>query len=171
LFILLEALMSDTNEPIPVHPPSNPNRTADRDGYRAAFYPGFVRKLSVWAEGGKQTVLYEQPTEGGDSRFYLPPGYTKPWAASTLEFTRPSGRRIVLQVEDPHQQIDRIEVYLKGEAAVSATGAQVEVNGGVKVPRLVGEDPPPPVPPAEGGVVLVVEDGPVLCPPACPEME
>jgi hypothetical protein len=170
LFILPEALMSDTSQTIPVHPPSNPNRTVDRDGFRASFYPGFVRRLSVWSEGGSNTVLYEQPLEGPDSRFFLPPGYTRPWACSTVEFSRPDGRRLVLQVEDPHQQIDRIEVYLKGDAAASPKEAQVEVSGTVKLPRLVGEDPPPPVPPAGGGVVLVVEDGPVLCPPACPEI-
>lgn len=159
--------MSDTNETIPTRPPSNPNKTVDKDGYRASFYPGFVRKMSVWPDGGSQQVLYEQPREGPDSHFFLPPGFTRPWASSTVEFSRPDGHRIVLQVEDPHQQIDRIEVYLKSDAP-GARQLEAGVSATAKLPRLVGEDPPPPTPPS-GGIVLVLEDGPVLCPPMCPE--
>ena len=165
--------MSDTYEPIPTHPPSNPNKTADKNGYWSRFYPGFVRRLSVWAEDGSQTLLYEQPA---DEPFYLPPGYTRPWASSTVELVRPDGRRLVLQVEDAHQQIDRIEVYLKGDGvkdarAAADTGKAVRRKGGGKEARIQkdtgrGSTPPPPPPP--GGVVLVIEDGPVLCPPACP---
>jgi hypothetical protein len=177
LFILLEALMSDTNEPIPTHPPSNPNVRVKVGDYEAALYPGFVGKLSVWNDKLEQTVLYEQGKDGQEPVFYLPPGYTKPWSTSTLEFVRPGPRRIVLQVEDAHQQIDRIEVFLKGDApsAVAGVDARVETSATIRPPRLPrligegeGEDPPPPPPPPPGGVVLVVEDGPVLCPPACP---
>lgn len=167
--------MSDTNEPIPTHPPSPPNVRVKVGDYEAALYPGFVRKLTVWNEKLEPTVLYEQGKDDVDPVFYLPPGYTKPWSTNTLEFVRPGPLRIVLQVEDAHQQIDRIEVYLKGDAPVSVAGveAQVETSATIRLPRLPrligeGEDPPPPPPPPPGGVVLVVEDGPVLCPPACP---
>lgn len=179
--------MSDTNEPIPTHPPSPPNVRVKVGDYEAALYPGFVRKITVWNDKLEPTVLYEQGKNDVDPVFYLPPGYTKPWSTNTLEFVRPGPRRIVVQVEDAHQQIDRIEVYLKGDAAATRAGAtadaarviqagadaQVETSATIRLPRpprLIdgGEDPPPPPPPPPGGVVLVVEDGPVLCPPACP---
>jgi hypothetical protein len=156
LFILPEALMSDTNEPIHC-PPSNPNKTVDKDGYRASFYPGFVSRLAVRDAAGQVTELYRQ-----DTVFCLPPGYKKPWPSSTLEFSRPDGRRVVLQIEDSHQQIGRIEIHLKDTPGVEP-GLVERI---VKDPdRLVGGDPPPP---HESDIVLIVEDGPVLCPPICP---
>lgn len=172
--------MSDTNEPIPTHPPSNPNVRVKVGDYEAALYPGFVRKLTVWNDKLEPTVLYEQGKDDVDPVFYLPPGYTRPWSTNTLEFVRPGPRRILVQVEDADQQIDRIVVYLKGDTAVAGADAarvtdagaeaRVETSTTIRLPQLSGEgeDPPPPPPPPPGGVVLVVEDGPVLCPPACP---
>lgn len=150
--------MSDTNQSFPTWPPSNPNGKAEKDGYSARFYPGFVRRLAVRGPDGTETELYNQH----DKPFFLPPGHQKPWATSTLELVRPDGRRLVLHIEDPDQQIDRIEVHLKGKD-----------HGGVAVPLMEmdglapsGDSPPPPPPPGE---VLICEDGVVLCPPMCPE--
>lgn len=154
--------MSDTNETFPTRPPSNPNRSVDKDGFRASFYPGFVRRLAIRKPDNTVEELYNQGTD----TFFLPPGFTRPWASSTLEFARPDGRRIVLQVEDPHRQIDRIEVYLKGDdTATVQMQAEGEVAG-IGVGAGVGGDASP-IPP--GGLVLICEDGPVLCPPICPE--
>lgn len=153
--------MSDTNESLPC-PPSNPNKTVDKDGYRASFYPGFVSRLAVRDAAGLETDLYRQETA-----FCLPPGYKKPWPNSTLEFSRPDGRRIVLQIEDSHQQIGRIEIHLK-DAGVPAVrpGLVKRIVGDAD--GLLGGEPPPPEEPDEPDIVLIVEDGPVLCPPWCP---
>lgn len=75
------------------------------------------------------------------SPFILPPGYDKPWPTSTLEYTSPEGGRMILQIDDTSGQIDRIEVRLKPRPGA---------GGG-------------------GGERLVLENGPVLCPPICPE--
>lgn len=147
--------MSSTNETIPTHPPSNPNKTVDVAGYRANFYPGFVRRLAVQDPSGGVTELFRQ-TE----TFFLPPGYKKPWASSTLEFSRPDGRRLVLQVEDPHQQVERIVVYLKG------TGTATVVPLGEEGAAQLSTTYPPPA--DEDGEILICDDGPVLCPPICP---
>lgn len=148
--------MSDTQETIPMHPPSNPNKTIEKDGYRASFYPGFVSRLAV-RKDGIDTELYKQ-----DDTFYLPPGYEKPWPCSTLEFDTPDGRRFVLQIDDPGQQIGRIEVHLKAPGD-ARTGEPPQVPGAVD--SLLGE----PSPGCEDGrLVLILEDAPVLCPPACP---
>jgi hypothetical protein len=158
LFILPEALMSDPIQAFSNHPPSNPNGRAEKDGFKASFYPGFVRRLAVRGADGAETELYRQ-----SETFYLPPGFDKPWSSSTLEFTRPDGRRIVLQLEDPDQQIDRIEIHFKG----NGTAGFVPI-GGYSGDLSPSGDPPPPPPPGE---VLICEDGVVLCPPICPEPE
>ena len=147
--------MSDTSQSFPNWPPSNPNGKAEKNGYSARFYPGFVRRLIVRAPDGTETELYKQA-----ETFFLPPGTNKPWPISGLEFVRPDGRRLVLQIEDPDQQIDRIEIHLKGSGATPPPLVG-ETDG------LAAEDPgsPPPPPPGE---VLVCEDGAVLCPPWCP---
>lgn len=147
--------MSDTNQSFPNWPPSNPNGKAEKGGYSARFYPGFVRRLAVRSPDGTETELYRQ-----SETFFLPPGTNRPWPTSAVEFVRPDGRRLVLQIEDPDQQIDRIEVHLKGN------GASVVPIGETDGLTPSGEDPPPPPPPGE---VLICEDGVVLCPPMCPE--
>ena len=106
---------------------------------------------------GQVTELYRQ-----DTTFCLPPGFKKPWPSSTLEFSRPDGRRVVLQIEDSHQQIGRIEIHLKDTPGVEPGLVQRIVED---PDRLLGGDPPPP---QESDIVLIVEDGPVLCPPICP---
>lgn len=156
--------MSDTNEPIPC-PPSNPNKTVDKDGYRASFYPGFVSRLAVRDAAGLETELFRQ-TE----IFCLPPGYKRPWPNSTLEFARPDGRRIVLQIDDAHQQIGRIEIHLKDSAGAQPGLVKRMVKDADSLlgttSSLLGGEPRPE--PEEPDIVLIVEDGPVLCPPWCP---
>lgn len=157
--------MSGTYEPIPDCPPSNPNKHVEKDGYRASFYPGFVSRLAVEdPAGGVVTELYRQETV-----FCLPPGKDKPWPSSTLEFVRPDGRRIALQIDDPDQQIGRIEVHLKSSAAVNPELlTRVARASGITLPdgddMLQGYEDPP----RETDLKLVMEDGPVLCPPICP---
>lgn len=147
--------MSDPNQAFPTRPPSNPNGRAEKDGFKASFYPGFVRRLAVRSPDGTETELYRQ-----SETFFLPPGQNKPWATSTVEFTRPDGRRIVMQMDDPDQLVDRIEIHFKANASARA------VPLGEAGDALFGGDPPS----TEAGVVLVMEDGVVLCPPLCPEV-
>jgi hypothetical protein len=113
-------------------PPSNPRECVTGEGYEICFYPGFVRRLTL-VTGGGETLLYEQ-----SGPFILPPGQLKPWPSSTLE-VRGNGASVMLQLNDPGQQVDRIEIVLK---ARDGEGNEVR---------------------------LVIEDGPVLCPPFCPE--
>jgi hypothetical protein len=161
--------MSGTDESISNYPPSNPNKSVDKDGYRASFYPGFVSRLAVKdAATGTETELYEQ-TE----IFYLPPGSdNKPWPTSTLQFARPDGRRIVLQIEDPHQQIGRIEIHLKGAGNTARKDLVQRLWGPVQALTSEGLAPAEGEAPVEPGedpeLILICEDGPVLCPPWCP---
>ncbi len=157
--------MSGTNETISNCPPSDPTRHVEKDGYRASFYPGFVSRLAVRDPAtGLETELYRQ-TEV----FCLPPGRDKPWPTSTLQFARPDGRRIVVQVEDTGQQIGRMEIHLKGSATVRkdlvrrVMGETYGLADGTA--QVQGEEP---APDEEPELILVVEDGPVLCPPWCP---
>jgi hypothetical protein len=113
-------------------PPSPARECRSAAGYDVCFYPGFVRKLSV-AEDGIETPFYEQ-----ERAFVLPPGQLSPWPSHTLEL-RGNGRELVMQLFDPNQQIERVEIVLK--------------------PRGEGRKPER----------LILEDGPVLCPPFCPE--
>ncbi len=118
----------------PSLPPSNPRKCVNADGYDACFYPGFVRRLSLVGPDGKETVMYEQR-----SSFVLPPGQLKPWPTSTFEL-HGNGRNLQLQLNDPEQQVDRIEIVLK--------------------PRPDQ---------GRGPERLILQDGPVYCPPVCPE--
>ena len=152
--------MSDTQTTFPTHPPSNPNKTVEKDGYRASFYPGFVRRLAVLRDG-IETELYNQ-----HETFYLPPGVDKPWPCSTLEFSDLDGRRIVLQIDDPGQRIGRIEVHLKTPEEAKARPALARRLEG-DADGLLGGEVPCEVE-GEGRVVLILEDAPVLCPPICP---
>ncbi|HEX6037339.1 hypothetical protein [Longimicrobium sp.] len=155
--------MSDPNPTISNCKPSPPSERVEKDGYSARFYPGFVRRLAVRDDAGVETELYQQT-----SVYCLPPGTDKPWPTSTLEFSRPDGRRIALLIEDPHQQIDRIEVRLKAAGAPLVRAEVMEQVMGSGGAALEGSDPPPPSDEGEGAVVLICEDGPVLCPPMCP---
>lgn len=151
--------MSDTNASFPTHEPSNPNVRVEKDGYRAAFYGGFVSRLAV-RTAETETELYTQ-----DEIFYLPPGREKPWPSSTLSFVGQDGRRFELQIDDPDQQIGKIEIHLKSPRAAGPRRELVQrLLGTVK--GFADADPPPVDVDAE--VVVILEDAPVLCPPACP---
>jgi hypothetical protein len=157
--------MSDTGQTSSTHPPSNPSKTVDKDGYRASFYPGFIGRLAVRSPE-KEVELYQQ-----EEVFYLPPGYTKPWPTSTLEFSGPDGRRFVLQIDDPHQQIGRIEVHLKDPDAPPLMRKLRPGVVGHSDPGYPDPEPPPPSSygdPFGGGLIVIAEDGVVLCPPICP---
>lgn len=122
--------------------PPSPDRECRKVGkYEVCFYPGFVRRLSLADEDGRETVAYEQEQER-EKVFVLPPGQSKPWPTHTVEVRGAGGAPVLtLQVNDPGQRIDRLEVVLK---------------------------------PARGkgrGERLIIEDGPVLCPPLCPDPE
>jgi hypothetical protein len=115
-------------------PPSPARECRSAAGYDVCFYPGFVRKLSV-AEDGIETPVYEQ-----ERVFVLPPGQLSPWTSHTLEL-RGNGRELMMQLFDPNQQIERVEIVLK--------------------PRGEGRKPER----------LILDNGPVLCPPFCPEID
>ena len=126
--------MKEHRSPRPPHLPSSATRECVRvDGYEVCFYPGVVRRLTLVSPGGETTTAYEQK-----SAFVLPPGQDKPWPSSTLE-VRGNGAHVMVMVHDGGQDVDRIEITLKGR------------DGGGK------------------GARLIVEDGPVLCPPLCEE--
>lgn len=132
--------MSTTEGSISQHPPSPSRECRENNGRRACFYPGFVRRLAVVSSDGTETLLYEQPK---DQPFILPPGQVKPWPTSTLEYRDDQGHSLMVHIDDPHHQIDRIEVRLK------APGVQ----------RLGADG---------GGDTLVCENEAILCPPICP---
>lgn len=135
--------MSDSDPFVQKHAPSPSREVRKVGGYEAAFYPGFVRKLTAHADGSA-TVVYEQ--EKGVP-FYLPAGENKPWHFSEISFSDLArNRRFRLYVDDPHQEIERIEVVFKGRG--SAEGC--DENGGDREK-------------------VVIEDAAILCPPFCPE--
>jgi hypothetical protein len=74
-----------------------------------------------------------------ETAFVLPGGQQTPWPSNTLEFSGgPAGRDFTMQIQGSLQEIERIEVVFKP-----------------------GAD-------GKGAERLVIEDGPVLCPPMCP---
>lgn len=122
-------------------PPSPSRKTVEEGGYRASFYPGFVRALAV-DDAGKETVLYEQPA---DEPFVLPAGAVKPWPTSTFTLAGgPNARELRLDIHDPKQEIASIVVTFKAPG-----GGDREYAGG-------------------DGERVLIQDGPVLCPPMCP---
>lgn len=130
--------MSDTGSTVLQSEPSPSRECREAEGYRACFYPGFVRRLAV-RRGTEEIVLYDQ----AGKPFVLPAGEELPWPSSGLEFTDPSGREIRLQVDDRHQRIARIEVVFKQDAARDGS-----IEDG-------------------DGETLVISDTPVVCPPDC----
>jgi hypothetical protein len=161
LFIFLEALMSTTGATNYGNEPSRPTECRETEGYRACFYPGFVRRLAVRAPDGTETLIYEQ-----EGSFVLPPGHDQPWPCSTIDYSDPKGRRMMLQIYDPGHEIDRIEVHFKSPQALAKRLAQAA--GAVISPLLdrpsLGEEGEE----EGGGDVVVCENVAVLCPPICP---
>ncbi len=130
--------MSESDSTVLQSEPSPSRECGEAEGYRACFYPGFVRRLAV-RRGTEEIVLYDQ----AGKPFVLPAGEEKPWPCSGVEFTDPSGREIRLQIDDRHQRIARIEVVFKKDPAEDGTTGDGD------------------------GDTLVVEDTPVVCPPDC----
>ena len=136
--------MADHGESIVQQCPPSPSReTCDKDGWRAAFYPGFVRRLTVTAAGA-ETVLYDQ----GEGIFCLPAGATKPWGTSVVELRGgPADRDVTLTVDDPRHEIESIVVRFKPSVS-SAARRTDDVD--------------------EDGEEWRIHDTPTLCPPTCP---
>lgn len=152
--------MSTTSATNYGNPPSNPTECRENGGYRACFYPGFVRRLAVRAPDGTETLIYEQK-----GSFVLPPGQDQPWPCSTLDYSDPRGRKMMLQIYDPGHEIDRIEVHFKSPQALEKPLAQAAGTITADV-SLLGR----PVAGEEdgGGDVVILENVAVLCPPICP---
>jgi hypothetical protein len=131
--------MSDTGQNQNPHPPSPSRECRDRDGYHCCFYPGWLRKASV-RRNGETVVIYDQ-----DRTFYLPGGSDRPFTLSQVEFRGPGGH-INLTVDDPRHLIDRIEVVFKKK---EREGGEEDGDGD------------------EDGDMLILENAPVVCPPAC----
>jgi hypothetical protein len=148
----LEALMSEADgggtgqtspDYVQVNPPSPSRIEVSVDGYTSAFYPGFVRNVTVQREG-TAVNLYTQP-----GPFVLPAGAVLPWASSEFEFRGgPNTRDFSLVIDDPLHEIASIEIRLKpkgtqlgiGPAAIPA-GAELET--------------------------VTISEVTVLCPPRC----
>jgi hypothetical protein len=110
--------------------PSPAREVREAAGYHTAFYPGFVRKMTV-QRAGEEVVLYEQ-----ESPFVLPAGQGAPASSATVELRGgPAGRDLTLHLEGAIHGIDRIEVHFKP----GPDGAPTE--------RLIIEDAPTICPP------------------------
>jgi hypothetical protein len=132
------------NDYVQKRPPSPSRKVVNAEHYRAAFYPGFVRRLTV-VRGDTEVVLFEQ-----QGSFVLPAGETKPWASCGVDFSGgPGHREIGLQVYDPRHEIARIEVVFKRSTEGGEDGGGEGGDGGEER--------------------LVIEDAAILCPPTCPD--
>lgn len=108
---------------VQVYPPSPSRIEVSVDAYTSAFYPGFVRNVTVQREG-TSVDLYTQ-----SQPFVLPAGAVLPWASSEFEFRGgPNARDFTLVVNDPLHEIASIEVRLKPKGvALAATGEEETV--------------------------------------------
>jgi hypothetical protein len=148
----LEALMSETDggstgqtnsEYVQVNPPSPSRVEVSVDGYTSAFYPGFVRDVTVQREG-TAVGLYTQ-----SGPFVLPAGAVLPWASSEFEFRGgPNARDFSLVINDPLHEIASIEIRLKPKGTPLGMGAAAIPDG------------------AELETVTIT-DVVVICPPMC----
>ena len=128
---------------VQVNPPSPSRVEVSVDGYTAAFYPGFVRDVTVQREG-TAVNLY---TQAGP--FVLPAGAVLPWASSEFEFSGgPNARDFSLVINDPLHEIASIEIRLKPKGTQLGIGPAALPEGGEEETVTVGD---------------VV----VLCPPMC----
>ncbi|HEY0038553.1 MAG TPA: hypothetical protein VGB66_17780 [Longimicrobium sp.] len=127
---------------VQVNPPSPSRVEVSVGGYTSAFYPGFVRNVTVQREG-TAVDLY---TQAGP--FVLPAGAVLPWASSEFAFRGgPNARDFSLVINDPLHEIASIEIRLKPK------GTQVGI-GPVATPE--GEEE-----------TVTVSEATVLCPPIC----
>ncbi|HEY7767537.1 hypothetical protein [Longimicrobium sp.] len=107
---------------VQVDPPSPSRMEVSVAGYTSAFYPGFVRNVTVQREG-TSVDLYTQ-----SGPFVLPAGAELPWDSSQFEFRGgPNARDFGLVINDPLHEIASIEVRLKPKGAALATGDEETV--------------------------------------------
>lgn len=116
--------------------------------FRLCFYGGFVSRVLRQSDGSLEPeVLYDQRKDG-DFPFVLPAGEKRPWTSNFFEFQGgPEERNFSLHINDPQQQIERIEVVLKPRVLDSDTGV-VAMQGG-------------------GNDRIIIEDNSICCPPHC----
>lgn len=132
-----------TNSDVQVHPPSPSRLEVSVDGYTSAFYPGFVRNVTVQREG----TVVDLYTQAGP--FVLPAGARLPWASSEFAFRGgPNARDFSLVINDPLHEIASIEIRLKPKGTPLGIGPEALAEG------------------AEQETVTVSEVT-VLCPPTC----
>jgi hypothetical protein len=147
----LEALMSEADggtgqtnpDYVQVNPPSPSRMEVTVDGYTSAFYPGFVRSVTVQREG-TAVDLY---TQAGP--FVLPAGAVLPWASSEFEFRGgPNARDFSLVINDPLHEIASIEIRLKAKGAPLGRGPAALPEGGEEE-------------------TVTIQEVTVICPPIC----
>jgi hypothetical protein len=112
---------------VQVNPPSPSRLEVAVGGYTSAFYPGFVRSVTV-QRAGTALDLYTQSRP-----FVLPAGALLPWTSSEFVFRGgPNARDFSLVINDPLHEIASIEIRLKpkgtqvGIGPVTATGGEEE---------------------------------------------
>jgi len=126
---------------VQIHPPSPSRAEVTAGGYTSAFYPGFVRKVTV-QQGETSLDLYTQTAP-----FVLPAGALLPWTSSEFEFRGgPNLRDFSLVINDPLHEIASIEIRLKPK------GTQVGIG---------------PITVEEEEETVTVSEATVICPPAC----
>ena len=131
------------SEYVQVNPPSPSRVEVSVDGYTSAFYPGFVRDVTVQREG-TAVDLYTQ-----SGPFVLPAGAVLPWASSEFEFRGgPNARDFSLVINDPLYEIASIEIRLKPK------GTQVGMG-------------PAAIPDGADLETVTITDVVVICPPMC----
>lgn len=120
---------------------SSEHKTISQDGHEITFHPAFARRCRV-ESGGQEKELYKQ-----QEVHYLPKGQEKPPTQHQLHYrSQQTGQDFTLTVDDPNLRIARVIVELYGEDHVPGTGKDDATVETVKV-----------------------DNGPILCPPSCPQ--
>ena len=128
---------------VQVHPPSPSRLEVAAGGYTSAFYPGFVRSVTVRREG-TAVELYTQARP-----FVLPAGAVLPWDSSEFTFRGgPNARDFSLVINDPLYEIASIEIRLKPKGTQVGTGPGA-IPDGVELETVT------------------ITDVVVICPPMC----
>lgn len=128
---------------VQANPPSPSRVEVSVDGYTSAFYPGFVRNVTVQREGTSRDLY----TQAGP--FVLPAGAVLPWASSEFEFRGgPNARDFGLVINDPLHEIASIEIRLKPKGTQLGIAPAALTEGGEEE-------------------TVIITDVVVLCPPNC----
>lgn len=131
---------------VQVHPPSPSRMEVAAGGYTSAFYPGFVRNVTVRREG----TVVDLYTQGGP--FVLPAGALLPWASSEFVFRGgPNARDFSLVINDPLYEIASIEIRLKPKGSPVGAGPAAILEGQEET--------------------VTVAEATVICPPICDRQE